>query len=188
MKKIPIVLLLFCFLYADLQVSAKPVDTDSRARFRSGVDSRVTELLVKSMQSRDAGDMNAAELFWMQAQSFKPALRRPAWLDEKPIFEVERQPLSEDDFLARVMLMAYTDARVLLAEKLQQDPGNIRIRRVFFELAEKNSDHAEVARHRNIVSDSTWARNDIYKYIAAAIMAILIFWQVVRLIHDLRVH
>ena len=166
--------------------SSRPVDTGSRPRSRSGVDIRVTELLIKAMRARDAGDMNSAELFWIQAQASRPSLRRPAWLDLTPMPVVEQPALSQDELVARIRLMPYSSAKVILGERLARNPGNTAFRQVFMELAEKNADYTEASRHRSILEGDPVSVGDILIYGLAFIIGILLLWQIVKLVQDLR--
>lgn len=83
-KKLLIIAVLTAISLPTLCLKAATVDLGSQPRPRSGIDVRVTELMIRAMHARDAGDMNSAELFWIQARAYRPALPRPAWLNQLP--------------------------------------------------------------------------------------------------------
>jgi len=130
--------------------------------------------------------MNSAELFWIQAQASRPSLRRPAWLDLTPMPVVEQPALSQDELVARIRLMPYSSAKVILGERLARNPGNTAFRQVFMELAEKNADYTEASRHRSILEGDPVSVGDILIYGLAFIIGILLLWQIVKLVQDLR--
>ncbi len=155
-------------------------------KVRQGFDRKVTELMILAQQARNAGDMANAELFWMHARELKPSLPRPAWLDRKPEPVPEPLPVSEDDLLARVASLPYEQAKMLLEERIEMDPGNEKVRRMFLELAQRNSDHTEVARHQSLLTlenSNSW-RSFLW-YLLGLVLLLLLIWQVVGLYRDL---
>lgn len=154
-------------------------------RMRQGFDQKITELMILAHQARNAGDMANAELFWMHARELRPSLPRPAWLDHKPEPIVEKPAASEEEILARVASLPYSQAKILLEERLSLDPANIRVRQLYLELAQKSGDHTEVTRHSSLLAQND--RKDWKSwlwYFAALAVLILIVWQVRALYRD----
>lgn len=154
-------------------------------RMRQGFDQKITELMILAHQARDAGDMANAELFWMHARELRPSLPRPAWLDHKPEPVVEKPAASEEEVLARIALLPYPQAKILLDERLSLDPANAKARQLYLELAQKNGDHAEVTRHASLLQTEggrSWSQY-LWYFAALAILA-LIIWQVRALYRD----
>ncbi len=156
-------------------------------RIRQGSDRKVTELMILAQQARDAGDMGNAELFWMHARELRPSLPRPAWLDRKPEPVVVQALPSEEELLERIASLPYEQAKFLLEEKLSKDPGNQKVRRLFFDLAQQNADHAEVTRHKSLLTlenSGSWA---VYLWYGAALLIlVLLIWQISALYHDMK--
>ncbi len=168
------------------EIVARSVDTDGRARPRSGIDIRVTELMIQAMRARDAGDMNSAALFWLQARAHRPSLRRPPWLDEVPVEEPRMPVLSDEEFVRRVRQLPYSEARVLLNDRLLNDPSNLKLRRLFLEMAEEERDSAEISRHGSIVDIHRRTNRDILVFMVYVLLGVLLIWQVVALVKDLQ--
>ncbi|PKL49256.1 MAG: hypothetical protein CVV42_06935 [Candidatus Riflebacteria bacterium HGW-Riflebacteria-2] len=176
-------------LLTSVSLLANSVDTAGQARPRSGIDIRVTELMIHAMRARDMGDMNSAELFWIQARAYRPSMPRPAWLEQPPANETVVQPtISEDELIERIQKMPYNDAKVLLNDRLQKDPTNIKLRRLFLELSEKAGDHSEVSRHRSLVTVHSRTTRNILMYLFSVLIGFLLVWQIAKLINDLRSH
>lgn len=179
--KVGLVIVFVCVLISSAQANVRAT------RMRQGFDRKVTELMILAQQARDAGDMANAELFWMHARELRPSLPRPAWLDRKPE-PVVVQPLpSEEELLERIASLPYEQAKFLLEEKLSKDPGNQKVRRLFFDLAQQNADHAEVTRHKSLLTlenSGSWA---VYLWYGAALLILVILiWQVSALYHDMK--
>jgi len=154
-------------------------------KVRQGFDRKVTELMILAQQARNAGDMANAELFWMHARELRPSLPRPAWLDQKPEPVAEKPAPPEDEILARIASLPYSQAKILLEERLALDPANARVRELYLELAKKSGDHTEVTRHSSLLDQDTkngW-RSWLW-YFAALVILILIIWQARALYRD----
>lgn len=156
------------------------------AQNRSGTDIQVTELMVYAMRARDAGDLNRAELFWIQARAYRPSMPRPAWLDNLPPQHLDYDLPSEQEYLARVASLPYKDAKILLEKKLEQEPGNTEVRKLYLELAEVNSDSAEITRHRSVLSSDSNYLVKVVKYLLLTFLILVFAWQAYRLYCDLR--
>ncbi|KAF1081364.1 MAG: hypothetical protein GQF41_2170 [Candidatus Rifleibacterium amylolyticum] len=156
------------------------------AQNRSGIDIQVTELMIHAMRARDMGDMNSAELFWIQARAYRPTLPRPAWLDQPPPRQVDYLPPPQDELLTRIASMPYSEAKLLLEKKLESDPANAEVRRLYLELAEANSDSAEMTRHRSVLSSDSTDLFKIVKYLLLTFLILAFAWQAYRLYCDLR--
>ncbi|HAE37775.1 MAG TPA: hypothetical protein DCG57_03950 [Candidatus Riflebacteria bacterium] len=165
---------------------AGSVDTAGQARPRAGIDIRVTELMIQASQARDAGDMNSAELFWLQARAHRPSLPRPVWLDQSPAKATVVQPaISIDELTERIQKMSYADAKILLNDQLEKDPANLKLRQLFLELSEKAADHSEVSRHSSLVTVDSQTSRNIVMSILSVLIAIVLLWQIARLVRDL---
>ncbi|HNX75172.1 MAG TPA: hypothetical protein PLM07_06430 [Candidatus Rifleibacterium sp.] len=155
-------------------------------RMRQGSDQKVTELMILAQQARNAGDMGNAELFWMHARELRPSLPRPQWLDKKPEPVVFKAPPSESELLERVASLPYAQAKLLLEERLQQNPGDLKARQLFLELAERNGDHTEVARHKSLLTLKNSGSWSAYLWNATGLLIFgLLFWQLYALYRDL---
>lgn len=156
------------------------------SRARTGIDQKVTELMIMAQKARDAGDMPNAELFWMHARELRPSLSRPAWLDQKPVFLPDPPPPSESELLARIASLPYEQAKILLEERLKKNPGDIGARRLYHELAQKNQDHVQVQRHAGLLSDKNPVSRSPLWYLTALVLGSLLVWQLIQLYRDLR--
>jgi len=156
------------------------------AQNRSGIDIQVTELMIHAMRARDMGDMNSAELFWIQARAYRPNLPRPVWLDQPPVQHIDYDFSSQQEYLVRVASLPYKDAKILLEKKLEQEPTNAEVRRLYLELAEVNSDSAEITRHRSVLSSDSNYLVKVVKYLLLTFLIIVFIFQGYRLYRDLR--
>mgnify|MGYP000927913193 CR=1 FL=1 len=156
------------------------------AQNRSGIDIQVTELMIHAMRARDMGDMNSAELFWIQARAYRPNLPRPVWLDQPPPRQIDYLPPPQDELLARIASMPYNEAKLLLEKKLEQEPANAEVRKLYLELAEANSDSAEITRHRSVLASDSNGLLKIVKYLVLMFLVLVFAWQAYRLYCDLR--
>lgn len=156
------------------------------AQNRSGIDIQVTELMIHAMRARDMGDMNSAELFWIQARAYRPNLPRPVWLDQPPVQHIDYDLPSQQEYLVRVASLPYKDAKILLEKKLEQEPGNTEVRKLYLELAEVNSDSAEITRHRSVLSSDSNYLVKVVKYLLLTFLILVFAWQAYRLYCDLR--
>lgn len=186
-KKLLIIAVLVAAFLPALFLTAATVDLGSQPRPRSGIDIRVTELMIQAMHARDAGDMNSAELFWIQAKAFRPSLPRPAWLNQLPEKREDYMPPSEPDLLTKVASMPYHLAKPLLEARLSQDPGNVELRKVYLKMAQENSDSAEVTRHSSALQHpQNNSLTRVMQYLLLVILAVFLIWQLFRLYRDLR--
>lgn len=159
----------------------------SITKMRSGFDQKVTELMILAQQAREVGDMANAELFWMHARELRPSLTRPAWLDARPMRVIEPPPPSEGELLARIAALPYVQAKFLLEEHLQKEPGNIRVRQLYLDLALKNADHSEVSRHRSILpKDASDNLLMFFWYAVVLVLICVLIWQLAGVYRDLR--
>ena len=186
MRRNYILLLLLWILVFTAAANSRTVDVTRIVRPRSGIDIKVTELLVMAMQARDAGDLNSAELLWIQAMANKPSLKRPAWLDQQPEMRADFIPPAQPEMLARIASMPYQHAKPLLEERLARDPGNDALRQAYLDIAEKNSDHTEVNRHRSVLQTRSTGMLAAISYLLAAFLLVVLIWQLVKLYRDLR--
>ncbi len=155
-------------------------------KIRQGVDRKVTELMILAQQARNAGDMANAELFWMHARELRPSLPRPSWLDRRPEPISEQLPPAEDELLARIASLPYEQAKMLLEERLEREPGNEKVRRMFLELAQRSSDHAEIARHQSLLTIENSNSWRVYLwYVLGLLLLLLLAWQITALYRDL---
>ncbi len=155
-------------------------------RIRQGSDRKVTELIILAQQARDAGDMGNAELFWMHARELRPSLPRPSWLDRKPETVVFKTPPTESELLDRVASLPYEQAKFLLEERLQLNPGNEKVRQMFLELAQRNADHTEVTRHKSLLTLKNSGSWSVYFWNGLGLLVFgLLIWQVTALYRDL---
>jgi len=184
MRKVFAALLISIFLFLT-NGYCRSVDVDLKARPRSGVDVKVTELLIMAMRARDAGDMNSAELLWIQAKAFKPSIRRPIWLDQVPETRNDVIALPEKELFARIASMPYDRAKLLLEERLSKDPGNIPLRQAYLDMAEKNSDLPEISRHRSILQPDSFDLITLIQYVLVSFLLLILILQLGRLYRDL---
>ena len=157
------------------------------SRKLQGTDRKVTELLLLSMQARDAGDMANAELFWMHARELKPSLRRPAWLERQ--FEVPVGDLSDEEILKRIVQLPYDKARILLEEQIRKSPDNERLRSRYLELARENNDEIEIKRHESAMKKNEEGSSSaqlVFRYAIFLILVVLLVWQLLAFVNDLR--
>lgn len=156
------------------------------SRARSEFSQKVTELMIMAQKARDAGDMANAELFWMHARELRPSLPRPAWLDRKPLFRPDPPPVPEDELLRRIASLTYEQARILLEERLKLNPSDEKTRKLYFDMAQANKDHVQVKRHESFLPSGK-ERGWIY-YFLAALLLVLLIWQLTKLYQDLKYH
>lgn len=157
------------------------------SRRMQGTDRKVTELLLLSMQARDAGDMANAELFWMHARELRPSLKRPAWLQiqyESPA------NISDNEVLDRIARLPYGKAKILLEEQIRKSPANQILRSRYLELARENNDEQEVKRHASAMktdgSAETSSGQLVLRYVIFLILSVLLVWQLAAFVNDIR--
>ncbi|NLF96920.1 MAG: hypothetical protein GX569_09300, partial [Candidatus Riflebacteria bacterium] len=125
-------------------------------------------------------------LFWIQARAYRPTLPRPAWLDQPPPRQVDYLPPPQDELLTRIANMPYSEAKLLLEKKLESDPANAEVRRLYLELAEANADSAEITRHRSVLSSESFDLVSVISYLLLMFLIIVFIFQGYRLYRDLR--
>jgi hypothetical protein len=114
-----------------------------------GVEQRTTQLLIKAMKARDAGRLEQAEVYWHQARTFKPGLKRPAWLDRMPEPEPPMRNLQE--MLITLDNLSYKEAREILLARIEISPGNTELRKKLLELAIEAGDVNELRRQKDFL-------------------------------------
>lgn len=176
--KVWLVLLLAVFVLA-LPLSARM----NFSRRMQGVDRKVTELMILSMQARDAGDIGNAELFWMHARELKPSLPKPPWLSA---FNRDRE-LDEAAFLDRVASLPYDQALLLLEDRISQEPSNSLLRSRMLELAEKNADESQKQRHESVLENQNQSPTVyVLRFLVFLIALVLLVWQVYEFVMELK--
>jgi len=156
------------------------------SRRMQGTDRKVTELLVLSMQARDAGDMPNAELFWMHARELRPSLKRPAWLEKQ--FEAPGD-ISDQQILDRIVKLPYDKAKILLEEQIRKSPANDSLRSRYLELARENEDEQQINRHASAMKKKAADMSSehlVLRYVIFLILSVLLVWQLAAFINDLR--
>ncbi len=153
------------------------------SRRMQGVDRKVTELMILSMQARDAGDIGNAELFWMHARELKPSLPKPPWL---AAFSRENE-IDEAAFLDRVSSLPYDQAIMLLEDRINKDPANRRLRGKMLELAEKNDDETKKKRHKSVLeSQNQKPVAYVFRFVVFLIALVLLIWQIYEFVIELQ--
>lgn len=152
------------------------------ASVSSKVDQRVSELLIKAMKARDAGNLQQAEVFWHQARTFKPDLRKPTWLKQKneiasPMRGLENIHISLDN-------LSYAEAKEILLERIAMSPGNKELRKRLLVMALESGDPKEAARQRAFLGITETKGKEInwYTVLFLGIIVFLIVWQLFCLI------
>ncbi len=148
---------------------------------KNGVDGRVSFFLRKAMEARDAGDLDRAKTFWLQAKSVRPSIGRPAWLDSSPSKET-KQKLDVDP-KTEVLTMDYQDAKTILEQQLNASPGDMETRKIYLELAKKNNDFSQVNRH-SMYLDKVESQTQFWKGILALVLVLIGAWQILAFIKD----
>jgi hypothetical protein len=103
-----------------------------------------------------------------------------------PVQHIDYDLPTQQEYLARVASLPYQDAKILLEKKLEQEPTNAEVRRLYLELAEANSDHAEITRHSSVLNIDSFDVFAFVKFLLVLLLAIALIWQAYRLYNDFR--
>ncbi len=176
-------LVLFVFLNSSCILAKSCVCGTSRVK---SVDQRAVVQLNQARQHRDAGNMNGAALLWAQSGVAHKCLHKPAWLNERPSQLPEPPPMSMEERLARISLLPYELASILLDDLLQREPGNLKVRQLYLNLATTNGDKPQITRHQSFLSSCSQAGSQTCLWYAAGIILLaLIIFQLVSLYRHL---
>ncbi|GEM_PF-4808710 len=118
----------------------------------AAADQKAITQLNLARQYREAGNMTDANMLYSQVAATHKGQYRPSWLDATPSQLREPPPMPLDERLARISLLPYELASILLEDLLQREPGNLKVRQLYLNLATANGDKPQITRHRSILA------------------------------------
>ncbi len=141
-------------------------------------------LLSKSKQAYNNNRKKDAENYWQQAKAINPKLTKPAWFNDKLPPRTSRESIyKEDEFIEEVKKLPYLEAKEALNKQLLKEPANLKLRKVFYELAKANDDKKEMRRHASIIGfeEKPSGLSDTVKYSILTIILVIIVIEIYKL-------
>lgn len=152
-----------------------------------GANTRVSNLLIMAMKSRDSGNMKQAYLFWQQAKALRPSIAKPKWLTSPPVRQINSN-LTEKEQYAVIASLPYKLAKPILEGMIQAKPGNKKLRSLYAAKANEAHDTQQIKRNSSFIATKKIKKSKAktFKIILILALLILIFWQVFKIYKEIQ--